>query len=91
MTAVSRSGFSKPARAKAAHVGIDIRTIEELSDEDLSTWMPKVSVQGVAGKLVRGRVELSVYPQDGGDLQSIQDALPLVGWADPLFESAEVT
>ena len=37
--AVSSSGFSEPAETKAKHYGIEVRTIDEISNEDLDNWV----------------------------------------------------
>lgn len=47
VVAVSSSGFSGGARLKAKHYGIELRTIEEISNENLENWIIPSSLTSI--------------------------------------------
>jgi len=59
VVAVSTSGFSKAAQNTAAHLGIELRVVEELTIESVAHWFPFSSIEaffrsGVVQKLFLG-------------------------------------
>lgn len=61
--AVSSSGFSKGAQSKAEHYGVELRTIDEISYENLENWVIPSSLITIVGHhLIAGMTLLSDNP-----------------------------
>lgn len=62
--AVSGSGFSAPALKKAAAAGIETRSIETLTNDDLR-WMPTVQVSAIEGNIGSLVTEVTFFEPPG--------------------------
>ena len=65
MVAVSRRGFSKLAQTKAAANGIELRRVDEITDEVAATWahLTKISIQMLRWDVVG--IEIECRASDG--------------------------
>lgn len=62
ITAVASSGFSDPALAKAAHYGIEIRTIAEVTDDVIKEWWP---IRNFQNMVFRSKLAASISNTTG--------------------------
>jgi hypothetical protein len=62
--AVSSTGFSKPAIAKAKVYGIEIRTVAEITDDDIKGWLKTLTLNLLKRDCAFGGLEVELYDKD---------------------------
>jgi hypothetical protein len=62
--AVSSTGFSKPAIAKAKVYGIEIRTVAEITDEDIKGWLKTLTLNLLTRDCAFWGMEVEFYDKD---------------------------
>jgi hypothetical protein len=61
---VSSKGFSKPAIAKAKVYGIEIRTVAEITDDDIKGWLKTLTLNLLKRDCTFGGLEIEFYDKD---------------------------
>ena len=86
--AVSSSGFSKPAVAKAAALGIQVRTLREATVEELIGWLKIQHVDLDLAEFTLSSLAIELYDaKEGTELSSeVQDSFRELGIRAKIFE-----
>ena len=81
--AVAKKGFSKAAAKKAKHYGIDIRLVQEVTNEEIKTWFDDLHLDvlyqsiSIVGILIRPKSGEIVGVEMANDLESAFKSDPL--------------
>lgn len=86
--AVSSNGFTKPAIIKAKAYGIEIRTVAEITDDDIKSWLKTLTLNLVKRDCVFGGMEVEFFDKDSTLRldQSICDAFQQDQWGATIFQ-----
>lgn len=76
--AVSKSRFSAQAVTKAQAYGIDVYTIQDIQDTEISTWIRPFRVTVLENKWDVLGVNIAIFEEPGDDLEAMMEALKAV-------------
>jgi hypothetical protein len=62
--AVSSTGFSNPAIQKAKFYGIEIRTVAEITDDQIRGWLKDVKLRFLCRYYTAGELEIALHDED---------------------------
>lgn len=62
--AVSRTSFTKPAIKSARQLGIELRVIKTIRDEDILSWLSRIRITNEIGKGCFEGIKVKVYDED---------------------------